>query len=74
MQLTEKTKLKDILKEYPWLIDEAVKIDSRLSILRSPLGRALVARADIAEAGRKVGVSPEEIIAKVEELIADHSA
>ena len=74
MRLTNDTKLKDVLDAYPWLIDEAVKIDSRFRALRSPLGRALIARADVAEAARKVGVSPEEVIRQIEGLIANHTA
>ena len=74
MQLTKNTKLKDILAAYPWLIDDAAAIDSRFGALRSPLGRALIGRADIAEAARKVGVTPEEVIEKIEELIANHGA
>lgn len=72
MRLAKDTKLRDVLKAYPWLVDEAVKIDSRFRALRSPLGRALIARADIAEAARRVGVAPEEVIEKIEELIANH--
>lgn len=69
MQLTEKTRLKDILTAYPWLIDEAVKIDGRFKALRSPLGRLLIAKADIAEASRRTGVDAETIIEKIEEMI-----
>ena len=72
MQLTEKTRLKDILNAYPWLIDEAVKIDGRFKALRSPLGRLLIAKADIAEASRRRGVDPETTIEKIEEMIRAH--
>ena len=74
MVLSKDTKLKDLLAAYPWLIDEAVEIDRRLGVLRSPLGRALIRRADIAEAARRMGVTSEEVIGKVEELIEKHSA
>jgi len=74
MQLSKDTKLRDLLAAYPWLIDEAVKIDRRLGILRSPFGRALISRADVAEAARRMGLTSEEVIEKVEELIAEHEA
>ena len=74
MELTKDTKLKDLLAAYPWLIDEAVKIDGRFRALRSPLGRMLIARADIAEASRRTGVGTDEIIRAIEEMIANHRA
>lgn len=74
MDLSRDTKLRDLLAAYPWLVDEAVKIDKRLGVLRSPLGRALIRRADVAEAARRMGVPSEEVIRKVEELIEKHSA
>ena len=72
MKLTKNTKLKDLLAAYPWLIDEAVKIDRRFSALRSPLGRLLIARADIAEASRRTGIDTETIIENIEEMIRNH--
>ena len=72
MQLTEKTRLKDILNEYPWLIDEAVQIDEQFKKLRSPLGKLLIAKADIAEASRRTGIDSDMIIAAIEEMIRNH--
>ncbi len=72
MNLTEKTKLKDILAAYPWLIDEAVKIDGRFRALRSPLGRLLIAKADVAEASRRTGIDTDEIIRAIEDMIQNH--
>ncbi len=72
MKLTKETKLKDILAAYPWLIDEAVKLDGRFKALRSPLGRLLIARADIAEASRRTGIGAQEIIDNSEARIRKH--
>ena len=72
MNITKDTKLKELLKAYPWLIDDAIAIDPAFRALRSPLARALIARADVAEAAKKVGVAPDEVIEKIEELIAKH--
>ena len=72
MKLTKETKLKDILAAYPWLIDEAVKLDGRFKALRSPLGRLLIARADIAEASRRTGIGAQEIIDNIEAMIRKH--
>lgn len=73
MNITKDTKLKELLKAYPWLIDDAIAIDPAFRALRSPLARALIARADVAEAAKKVGVPPDEVIEKIEELIAKHA-
>ncbi|MBR5381447.1 MAG: DUF1858 domain-containing protein [Oscillospiraceae bacterium] len=72
MKLTQETKLKDLLAAYPWLIDEAVKLDGRFRALRSPLARRLIAKADIAEASRRTGVDTETIIAAIEDMVRNH--
>ena len=74
MQITKDTKLKDILAAYPWIIDDAAAIDSRFRALRSPLGRALISRSNVADAAKRVGVTPDEVIEKIEEVIANHGA
>ena len=74
MKLTKETRLKDLLAAYPWLIDEAVKLDERFQALRSPLGRLLIAKADIAEASRRIGIDADTIIHAIEEMIRNHDA
>ena len=74
MKLTQETKLKDILAAYPWLIDEAVKLDGRFRALRSPLGKLLIAKADIAEAARRTGIDAQTIIENIEGMIRSHRA
>lgn len=71
--ITENTKLATLLEEYPWLIDEAVKTDSRFKILRSPIGKMFLKKATIGELSGKAGLSPEEIIGQVETWISQHS-
>lgn len=73
MKLTKDTRLKDILAAYPWLIDEAVKVDGRFRALRSPLGKLLIRRATVAEAAEKVGATPDEAIEAIEAFIQNHS-
>ena len=72
MKLTKDTRLKDLQAAYPWLIDEAARIDRRVAALRSPLGRLLIAKADMAEASRRTGVDTDTIIASIEEMIRRH--
>lgn len=41
MKITEATRLKDLLEEYPWLKDEIVKVNEKFEMLNSPLGPSL---------------------------------
>ena len=70
MNITEETKLTDILKSYPWLVEEALKIDSRFQLINSPLGKIMLRNATIAELSRKSGLPSQEIIDKIQEMIA----
>ena len=74
MKLTKDTKLRDVLAAYPWIVDEAVKLDKGFAVLRSPIGKLLIAKADIAEASRRTGIDAETLIAKIEEMIRVHEA
>ena len=73
MEITAQTKLADVIKEYPWLIDEAIKMDSRFGILKTPVGKMLIGRTTVADGCKKVGCTVEEAIAKVQEMIARHN-
>lgn len=72
MDINSLTKIKDILAEYPWFKDEAIKLDSRLKMVDSPIGKMLLNKATIADAAAKAGISEEKIIAKIKEMIANH--
>ena len=72
MEITNDTKLKELIKAYPWLIDEAVKEDERLKVLRTPLGKMMIGKADINEAAKRSGYPAEKIIEKIREAIRKH--
>lgn len=72
MDITNKTKLKDLLSEYPWLKEELIKFNSKFSLLNSPLAKIMVARADVAMMSEKSGIAQEEIIGKIKEIIENH--
>ena len=72
MRITTDTKLKDLLAAYPWLIDEAVKLDAGFAALRSPLGKLLIARSDIAGAAKRTGLDAQTLIEHIEEMIRNH--
>jgi len=74
MNITEETRLKEIMKEYPWLLDEAVKIDDGFRILNNPIGKMFIQNATIKGLSEKSGLSTDVIISKIGEIIANHNA
>ena len=73
MNIDLNTKLTDLLKAYPFLKDEAVKIDKRLNIINSPIGKMMIKNMTIADAEKKANVPANEIIAKIKEVIQKHN-
>ena len=73
MNITKDTKLSELLKEYPWLIDEVIKISDKAKVLKTPVGKMMIKKATIADVSSKTGLSTEEIIAKITEMIKEHS-
>ena len=70
MELTKETKLSDLLSSYPWLLDEAVRIDVRFKILNTPIGKMLLKKATIEELSKKAGLEETVLIDMITELIA----
>ncbi|WP_316608681.1 hypothetical protein [uncultured Ruminococcus sp.] len=72
MKFDVNTKIAEILKQFPWLPEELVKIDSRFSIVNSPIGKMLIKNATVADLCGKAGIEPEDALKKLDELIASH--
>ena len=73
IEITETTKLSTLMQEYPWLVDEAVKMDSRFKVLKSPIGKLFLKNATIGELSEKAGLSAGEIIGQVQSWIGNHA-
>ena len=73
MTLNRDTKLTDILKEYPWLPDELVKLDGRLKIIKTPVGKMMIRNATITDAAEKTGLSEEVLIEQLTKMINEHN-
>ena len=56
MEINSSTRLEDILKEYPWLPDELIKLDSRLKIIKTPIGKMMIKNATVSDAVKKTGL------------------
>ena len=72
MEFNENTKLADILAAYPWLPDEAVKLDKRLEVINNPLVKMFIRRATLADASKRSGYPVDEIIREMQKLIDEH--
>ena len=72
MEITRDTKVGELMKEYTWMLDEAVKIDDRLAILKNPIAGAVFRRFSVADAAGQTGMSEQEIMDRIQALIAEH--
>ena len=74
MNITPETKLKEIMDEYPYLLDEAIKKASGFKILNNPVGKLFIKQSTIQGLSEKSGLSTEELITNIQEMIAAHDA
>lgn len=72
IEINENTRLTDILDEYPWLKDELPKIDKKFKLLKTPIGKVMMRKADVNEMSRRSGMSVDEIISMLNDLIKNH--
>ena len=72
MIITPDTKLSEILGTYPWLLDEAVKIEPGFQILNNPVGKLFLKKATIQGLSERSGLSTNELVTNIQKLIADH--
>lgn len=73
MEITNKTKLKDLLAEYPWLKEELIKINDKFKLLHTPLAKVMLGKADLSMMSEKVEMEVGVFIEKLKELIASHN-
>ena len=74
MELNEKTRLKELLAEYPWLLGEAKKLDPRFAVADTALGRALLKKYTIGDLAGKAGSSPDEAVRFIRGMLEAHGA
>ena len=72
MNISKDTKLSDLVKEYPWLLDEVVKLDDKLKVLKTPVGKMMIKKATVEDAGKKTGLGTEAVIKQLTEMIEAH--
>ena len=69
--ITPDTKLKVLLKQYPFLKKRLVEISSASRMLQSPLGKLIVSRADVKMMSEKSGVPLERLVEGITTIIKD---
>ena len=72
MEITKKTKLSDLLAQYPWLKEKMSKVNDKFKMLNTPMGKIMMGKASISEMSKRSGMDPDAIIAKICELIEAH--
>ena len=72
--IDKNTKLKELLKLYPWLIDEAVKLNPKFKVLNNPIGKAFIKNASVADLSKKSHLSEEEIISWLTQIVGNRGS
>ena len=73
MEITKKTRLSDLIAQYPWLKEEMAKVNEKFKMLNSPIGKLMMGKATIAEMSKKSGMEADIIISRINELITNHT-
>lgn len=71
MEITPRTKLKDLLQVHPGLKEALPRIHSAFGMLHSPLGRIIISKADVAMMCERSGMPPEKLIPRLQDLISE---
>ena len=69
MDFNASTKIGDLMKQYPFLKDELLKMDDRFKILDNPLMKTVIGSATLQTVSEKTGLSLEDITGKLKSLI-----
>lgn len=73
MTITETTRLAELIRVYPWLVEEITRLDEKFRLLKTPVGKIMMQRATVAEMSKKSGMEPNTLIQKIETLIEEHA-
>jgi TusA-related sulfurtransferase len=74
MEVLITTKIYDLLKEYPHLEDELIKINPKFKKLKNPVLKRTVARvASIKQAAIVGGMEPQELLNKIRALVGQEA-
>lgn len=74
MNINGKTKVTDIMAQYPWLLDELIKVNSKFKMANTPIGRMMLKNATVADVSKKSGVDQDTILRELKKYIEAHEA
>ena len=69
MTINKSTKLKELMQAFPWLMDEAVKLDPKFKVLNNPVGKAFIKNATVEDLSKKSGLTVNEILDWIKEQV-----
>ena len=72
LTLSGDTKLKSLLQQFPGLKDDLIAYNPKFSILNSPMAKVILPMATIKMMSEQSGIPRQELIDKINELIAAH--
>ena len=72
MNITGDTKLLDLMDQYPWLKEEAMKLSPEIKKVDTPIGRMFLKKATISDVSKRAGIPEEEIITWISDMIATY--
>lgn len=72
MNVTKDTKLKDIMQEYPWLLDELIKVEPKFKLAKTLVGKMLLKSATITDLSKRAGMPEDELIENLEKFVKEH--
>lgn len=72
VEITQDTKLMDLLNEYPFLKYELPKVNKKFKMLKTPLAKVMMRNADVSEMSRRSGMDVDEIISMLNNMIENH--
>ena len=70
MKYTPETKLSEIIKKEPWVTVELPKLDDRLKIINTPMGKMAARHMTVQDAADKLGVPAALLLKKFDEASA----
>ena len=70
LEITEETRLKDLLDRYPLLKGELIKLNGSFKILNSPLARMIMPKATLRAVSERSGVELDKLINYVKDWVS----
>ncbi|MBQ6384902.1 MAG: hypothetical protein IJJ38_01875 [Lachnospiraceae bacterium] len=66
------SKVSEIFSQYPFVKDEIIKRIPEAKLIDTPVGQALLKNATVNDVASKVGLSPEKLLAELQNVIDVH--